>query len=413
MKLLVSAYACAPNLGSDHAVGWNWATEAHRLGHEIWAFVSPAHRDSIATACRQNPDLAGIHWIFPEVPRWPLLQGVEPKWERTYNLLWQYKAIGHARELERQVKFDAIHHLTWAGIRAPTFLGSVGTPLIIGPVGGGETSPRSLRDALGARGRLLERIRDISNATITVNPIVRRGFQDAAVIFVSTSDTQKLFKGSLHDKTVVFSQLGLTEMPPVPQRQFNQPPKFLYAGRLLYWKGVHIAVRALAELTNKGIDARFTIVGDGPELLRLEHEAASWSLNNRIEFIPRVPQAELFRLYETHDLLLFPSLHDSGGFVVLEALSHGLPVVCLDLGGPKEIVTGDCGAIVRASSSGQNTEQLAVSVAAAISQLLESPKKMAELSRGAIARAQEFILSKRIATLYDRAADFIKEHADG
>src|SRR5262249_17128782 len=54
---------------------------------------------------------------------------------------------------------------------------------------------------------------------------------------------------------------------------------------------------------------------------------------------PRMPPAELFELYDTHSLLLFPSLHDSGGFVVLEALSHGLPVVCLDLGGPREIVT--------------------------------------------------------------------------
>ena len=35
VKLLISAYACAPNRGSDYAVGWNWATEAHRLGHEI------------------------------------------------------------------------------------------------------------------------------------------------------------------------------------------------------------------------------------------------------------------------------------------------------------------------------------------------------------------------------------------
>ena len=46
---------------------------------------------------------------------------------------------------------------------------------------------------------------------------------------------------------------------------------------------------------------------------------------------------------------------------------------------------------------------------AAISQLLETPEKMAELSTGAIARAQEFILSKRIAALYHHAAGFIKE----
>jgi len=170
------------------------------------------------------PELAGIHWIFPEVPRWSLAQVIEPKWERTYNLLWQRRAVGLARELHHQVNFDAIHHLTWAGIRAPTFLGSLGPPMIIGPIGGGETSPRSLRDDLGPRGRMLEWIRDISNATITLNPIVRRGFHDAAVIFVSTSDTQKLFKGNLRDKTVVFSQLGLTKLPPARLRQWSKPP---------------------------------------------------------------------------------------------------------------------------------------------------------------------------------------------
>jgi hypothetical protein len=73
MKLLLSVYACAPNVGSEEAVGWNWTTEAHRLGHEIWALVSPNHRDSIKRACDDNPDLTNIQWIFPEVWRWPLL----------------------------------------------------------------------------------------------------------------------------------------------------------------------------------------------------------------------------------------------------------------------------------------------------------------------------------------------------
>jgi hypothetical protein len=119
MKLLISAYACAPNRGSDHAVGWNFTTEAHRLGHEIWAVASTVHRDAIADAVRANPDLAGIHWIFPEIRGWPLKQAVEPRWERTYNLLWQRAALRHALLLHRRVHFDAVHHLTWGGIRAP------------------------------------------------------------------------------------------------------------------------------------------------------------------------------------------------------------------------------------------------------------------------------------------------------
>jgi glycosyltransferase involved in cell wall biosynthesis len=409
MKLLISAYACAPNFGSDHGIGWNWVTEAHRLGHEIWVLASPVHRRSIATACRHDPDLAGIRWIFPEVPGWPLSQGFEPKWERTYNLLWQRRAVGFARKLHHEINFHAIHHLTWSGIRAPTFLGALGPPLIIGPIGGGETSPRSLRDAIGARGRVLEWVRDMSNATITINPIVCGGFRDAAVIFVTTEDTQNLFKGSLRDKTVVFSSISLTRLPPARLREWTGPPKFLYAGRLLYWKGVHIALRAFAELTSKGIDARFTIVGDGPERARLEREAASRNLSDRVEFIRRIPQPKLFELYDTHHLLLFPSLHDSGGFVVLEALSRGLPVVCLDLGGPADTVTDNSGVIVRTNGCGQNTAQLTISMARAISRLLEAPERLAELSCGARARAQEFILAKRIPALYDRAAEFIKE----
>jgi len=50
MKLLISAFSCAPKSGSEQAVGWNWATEAHRLGHQVYVLVCPAHRDTIAAA---------------------------------------------------------------------------------------------------------------------------------------------------------------------------------------------------------------------------------------------------------------------------------------------------------------------------------------------------------------------------
>jgi glycosyltransferase involved in cell wall biosynthesis len=115
----------------------------------------------------------------------------------------------------------------------------------------------------------------------------------------------------------------------------------------------------------------------------------------------------LFELYQSHDLLLFPSLHDSGGFVVLEALSHGLPVVCLDLGGPKDIVTPNSGVVIK--NNGQNTTQIAAKMAAEISRLLVSPERFTALSAGAIARAREFILAKRIEDFYNCAMNFITQ----
>ena len=401
MKLLISAYACAPNRGSDYAVGWNWATEAHRLGHEIWVLASSVHRADIEVACSLDPTLRGINWIFPTVRSWPLERGVEPEWERTYNMLWQWAARRDARCLCREMAFDAIHHVSWAGIRAMTFLGSLGPPLIIGPIGGGETSPPRLRDALGRRGRLLERMRDLSSRTITFNPTVRPGLSAASVIFASTAQTRNLFPDAIREKTVVFSQLGLPSLPAVrPKGSRDCPPHFLYAGRLLYWKGVHIALRAFAHVAQQMPGAQFTIVGDGPERAALEQR-----VSDGVKFIPRVPQDELFRLYETHDLLLFPSLHDSGGFVALEALAHGMPVVCLDLGGPGDLVTSGCGIVV--ATAGLNTDQVAADMAARIVDLWRSPSGLAQLSAGALTRAQQFILSRRIKALYERAAPFL------
>src|SRR5262252_1123671 len=161
MKLLISAFSCAPGLGSEQAVGWNWATEAHRLGHEVWVLVCPAHRDAIEAAVRVDAALEEIRWVYPELGYWPVEQGKEPKRSRTYNVLWQRAALHLARELHRNVRFDAVHHLTWAGIRAPTFLGSLGPPLIIGPIGGGETSPVTLRDGFPISRKILEAIRDL------------------------------------------------------------------------------------------------------------------------------------------------------------------------------------------------------------------------------------------------------------
>lgn len=155
---------------------------------------------------------------------------------------------------------------------------------------------------------------------------------------------------------MVFTQLGPPKLPSgrLP-RSPSGSPRFLYAGRLLYWKGVHIAIRAFAEIVRQIPNARFTIVGaarNDPGS-KLEDEVKQNDLLGSVEFIRQLPQNALFELYRSHDLFLFPSLHDSGGFVVLEALSHGLPVVCLDLGGPRDLVTANSGVVVR--NNGQDT----------------------------------------------------------
>lgn len=406
MKLLISAYACAPDRGSEHGCGWNWTSEVAQLGYKATVLVSPAHRTAILAAIQQDRALQGIRWVFPEVASWPLQQGKEPGWERTYNLLWQREALRVARALHRENPFDLVHHLTWAGVRAPTFLGALGAPLIIGPVGGGETSPGKLRDGFSFRGRVLEGLRDLSNATIELSPIVHQGLRDAGVIFARTADTRDLLSPQLRAKTYVQMELGVTPAQiGVPRPLCKMPRKLLYAGRLLYWKGVHIAVEAMSKLVADMPDAQLTIVGNGPEETRLKSEIAQRNLGANITITSWMPRAQFLRLYDAHDVFVFPSLHDSAGWVVLEALCKGLPVACLNLGGPKEIVTPASGIIV--DTTGLDTSGVAAKLAAELRALLADPERLAALSVGAIARAGEFLLRNQVERLYAQATEHL------
>ena len=227
------------------------------------------------------------------------------------------------------------------------------------------------------------------------------------MIFARTGDTKNLLSPPLRAKTYVQMELGVTPAQigaPRPVRQ--APRKLLYAGRLLYWKGLHIAIEAMAQLVENIPDAQLTIVGNGPEEARLKSEIARRNLSANITFVSWMPQEQFLKLYDTHDLFVFPSLHDSTGWVVLESFCKGLPVACLSLGGPKDIVTPNSGIIV--DTAGLDTSGVAMRLAEELHALLADPERLAALSAGAIERAGEFLLRDQVQRLYAQAWEHLR-----
>jgi glycosyltransferase involved in cell wall biosynthesis len=119
--------------------------------------------------------------------------------------------------------------------------------------------------------------------------------------------------------------------------------RILYAGRLLYWKGMEYGLHAFARFAAEHPDSELTIVGNGPELVRWQKLASRLSIASRVNWIGAMAHEDFLQFLPQFDALLFPSLHDSGAMVVMEALAAGLPVICLDVGGPGELVTELCG----------------------------------------------------------------------
>ena len=174
--------------------------------------------------------------------------------------------------------------------------------------------------------------------------------------------------------------------------------------RILYWTGGHPYLtqrmcKAVAE------DIRATNANDVDRICEeLFFTRRASEQDDNLLFVrermlrSEVDLAGLLALYGQADLFVFPSLHDSSGNVVLEALSRGLPVVCLDLGGPWLYVDDSCGVVVR--TAGYDRTGVEQALAEAIGKLIAHPARLAAMSRAAFEHAARQSWDEVVAQAY-------------
>jgi glycosyltransferase involved in cell wall biosynthesis len=401
LRVLLSAFECAPGVGSETEVGWRWALEIARLGHEVVVLTWTRDRTILEAARAAGTVPASVRFEYV-MPGWleTLLEGGLPL--QLVHLSWQLVAYRHARDLARTERFDLVHHITYCVIRQPSFMGRLPLPFVLGPVGGGETAPLALRRGMGARGWLLDLVRDGLNLVARFDPITRSALAAARLIYVSSPDTARLVPDRLKHKVRVQLQIGIAEQeilaaaPADPH--VNGELRLLYVGRCLAWKGMHLGFEALAELRARGRPARLSIAGTGAAEHRWRAMARRLGLDDAVDWLAWVPYERMPEVYRGHDLLLFPSLHDSGGHVVLEALAHGLPVVCFDLGGPGSMVDASCGRVV--TTVRRSRAEAIRGLTDALQELADDPQLRRQLGLGARNRVRNYDWRRQVAAVY-------------
>jgi len=281
-------------------------------------------------------------------------------------------------------------------------------------VGGGERAPFALRRSFPLRGKIVDAVRDIANVWVKFDPLMHAVFRRASVILCKTPETMAAIPSRYRAKCHLQMEIGAfaAAAPSTASGCRRDGLRVLYAGRLVYLKGVHLALAAFARLRRTQSGARFTVVGNGPERTRWERLAEDLGVACAVDWRPWLPRAELMDEYLRHDVLLFPSLHDSSGNTVLEALANGVPVVCLNLGGPRVLVDDRCGIRVNATDERGAIDGLA----AALATLSRDPRLRAQMSRAARARVcAEFYWprqAEKMSRIYDIATTppgFIRE----
>lgn len=362
MKILLSAFAFAPNVGSEPGVGWRWAIELAKE-HQVTVVTDATRQQLVEAEGVQLPHNLKVVYYRPSLLRCVPLNSTTAQ---VLYTLWQFGLLGFAKGLHEQKKFELAIHITYGVFRHPSFLGYLGIPFIFGPVGGGEDAPLALKKSITGREKLKELLRSLINKVAVIDPFLWAAYAKASLILTKTEDTRQALPWPFRRRAVVFPEIGIDASEGIAPciRHPHEPLRVLFAGRLLGWKGAHLAIRAVAEAMRRGVPVEFTLLGKGPFENRLREEAIAAGIHDRICWISQIPQKELFALYQTMHCFLFPSLHDSSGNVVLEAQANGLPIICLDLGGPATLVTQETAIVITTEKSSEDSvvEKLAAAL---------------------------------------------------
>lgn len=351
LRVLMSAYACEPGIGSEPGVGWKIAREmADR--HEVWVITRSNNGPVIEPELLRDP-APSLHFVYFDLPSWARWWKRGQRGVQLYYYLWQVGVYFVARRLRRRIDFDLTQHVTFVKYWSPSFLALLPVPFVWGPVGGGESAPRALRRGVSLRGKAYEALRNLARWIGEHDPFVKLSARQSVVALATTEETAVRLRGLGARNVKLFSQLGASgeELEQLGRHAVKgrttervadaATVRFLSIGRLLHWKGFHLGLRAFARAGIPG--SEYWVVGDGPEQERLEALARELGIAHRVRFLGDLQREEVFHKLGDCDVLVHPSLHDSGGMVCLEAMGIGRPVICLDLGGPAVQVTEETG----------------------------------------------------------------------
>lgn len=112
----------------------------------------------------------------------------------------------------------------------------------------------------------------------------------------------------------------------------------LFVGRMAPEKGVPVLLEAFADAAQHYRDASLTMVGDGPERLRLEARSIELGLQDRVRFTGYLSQTEVAAEMAKADLFVLPSFSEGLPVVLMEAMAAGLPVLTTGIAGVPELV---------------------------------------------------------------------------
>lgn len=394
MNILLIAYACEPNKGSEPGVGWNWALHLSKYV-KVTVVTRANNKESITSiphVLKQSSH--NLSFIYYDLPFFYNLKNRIPFGIQFYYFLWQLFFTFSNRNMIR--KFDIVHHITFNSFSIPSFVCFYSKNFIWGPIGGGQSSPLKLINKFGSKA-LYELLRTIIVQLNKYNPLIIINSSKAKRVIVANKETKS--KILFSKKIIKMLETGINEincLEVVPMKYQDEMVKILWIGNLEPHKAPFLLLDALAKVKAKVCTS---IIGSGSLKRELEKKLQI-SLCNEIEFVDNISHSKIWEYYRDADIFVFTSIRDTSGNVVLEAMSQGLPIIAFDHQGMHDILTDECAIKIPVT----NYKEMVQSLTAAIDKLANDSELRIRMGNAAIDRIRENYLwedkAKRMVDIY-------------
>lgn len=380
LSILINAYACSPNMGSEPGMAWNWCVNLAQHC-ELHIITEGEFRDKIEQVVPTLAQGRNMHFYYnpvsEEIRRMCWNQG---DWRfYKYYREWQWKTYLMAKDICQQTRIDILHQLNMIGFREPGYLWKIeNKPFIWGPVDAKEKFPVAYLQGAPLKAQLFIRLKNfLTSLQLRYAGRVHQAARRASFIVSASSESQWSFQKYFGIASPLINETGCYPHPTGTASISKKKETFdlLWVGKMDFRKQLSLALQTMTKLNRPNI--RLHIVGGG-NAQPYQQEAEALNVNERCIWHGAVSHEEVQRLMKEADIFFFTSVAEGTPHVVLEAIGNSLPIVSFDVCGQGDSVNEKVGIKIPLSNPQKSVDDFAKE----ITYLYENPAMLQQLAAG-------------------------------
>lgn len=345
LKILLNAYACSPNMGSEPGMAWNWVSNLAKYC-EVHVITEGEFQDKIEDVVPKLEQGKNMHFYYnpvsEEIRKMCWNQG---DWRfYKYYKEWQWKTYCMAKDICSKQHIDVLHQLNMIGFREPGYLWKLSKetdiPFVWGPIGGLKQFPMDYLHGAGLKMKVFNRLKNFLNIwQLKHDKRVDEAFGTAKLLISSIPDSYNAIKRCKGLESIIIPETGCFLSEDISTDRFDEKEfHVMWVGKFDFRKQLPLALKVIAMTGNSNIVLDVYGSGSNEQVASAKKHVETLGIKNKIVWHGNQSNNVVMNAMRQAQLFFFTSVSEDTSAVVLEAVSNRLPVLCFNACGMAAVI---------------------------------------------------------------------------